>query len=363
MRGGERCLEVLAELYPQADIYTLFYDAAGISEKINRHRVVSSCLNKLPGVEAYYRYLLPIYAFGLRDLERKIARENYDVVISISHCVVKNIRLPESTYHICYCLTPARYIWDKYEDYFGGSRFEFLIRQFMPRLRRDDIQGAKQVHKFIAISEFVKNRIEKYYAREAEVIYPPVSLDWAKPVVKPQKQGQYFLTVNALVPYKNTHLVIQAFNELDEPLLVVGRGPELNRLRELAGNNIRFIENVSDAELAELYRSARALVFAAEEDFGLVPLEIQAAGRPVICYGSGGVLETVSVEQGSATGLFFQTLSEEAIRAAVRSFIEREQEFSADNCQLQARQFATEIFKQKFMEVLEGNISGDLRYA
>lgn len=347
MRGGERVLEVLCEIFPEADIYTLFYNRQNISARINSHRVTPSFLNLLPGVAGYYRNLLPLFPLATYGLGKKIARKEYDLVISISHCAAKNISLPKSTYHLCYCLTPMRYIWDKFEDYFSNHRFENLIKLIAKYLRSWDKRAATRVDRFACISEFIQDRIATVYNRNADVIYPPVAVDWIR-AREPREEGAGFLCANALVPYKNTRYIVEAFNLLGLPLTIVGKGPELEDLKKLARENICFIEHLSDEELGRIYRKSKALVFAAEEDFGMIPVEMQAAGRAVICYAKGGSLETVS----SQTGIFFDELSATSIASAISEFHDREQSISRENCLLQAEKFSKTVFVDKFTSYL-----------
>ena len=360
MRGGERCLSVIAGMFPDADIYTLFYAPEEISSEIRAHKILVSCLQSVPAAKSIYRYLLPFYAFGVRDLERKISRGQYDLLISISHCVAKNVNVQPPTFHLCYCLTPARYLWDQYQVYFGRRKLEPLIRMIALPLRRADLRGVAGVGHFVAISDFVKHRIHSVYGRAADVVYPPVRTDWIKPRNK-LDAGTGFLAVNALVPYKNTQIIVEAFNLLKLPLTVVGRGPEEKALKSIARGNIRFVGAVTDQELARLYSSAKALIFAAEEDFGMVPVEVQAAGRPVICYGRGGVLETVSAERTDPTGMLFSELSVAGLVEAVQNFMVRQADFTVDNCIKQAGKFSVQCFRDGLDAVLrsQGVIKDD----
>lgn len=359
MRGGERCLEVFCKMFPEADLYTLFYLPQRISQNIASHTPVVSVLQRLPFVAKFYRYLLPVYFLGMRDLGRKLeARhglENYDLVISISHCVAKNILVPDSVVHLSYCLTPMRYLWDQYDAYFSQSLFEPAIRRVIASLRCWDVARSDSVTQFVAISRFVELRIKRAYSREAQVIYPPVRTDWIESR-SPGERGEGFLCVNALVPYKNVHIIIEAFNRLGFPLMIVGNGPQKKYFKALAKPNIEFLDFVSDKELALLYRKSRALVFAAEEDFGMTPVEMQAAGRPVIALGRGGSLETVRGEGTSPTGIFFFDLSVDSLCEAVQTFIEREEEFDVRNCQKQASQFSCEKFEREFLDLLKAAI-------
>lgn len=351
MRGGERCLEVLVDLFPEADIYTLFHRPNSVVPSIEARLRGVSRLGRLPGVGAYYRHLLPIYGLGTRDLSRQLAQQHYDLVISVSHCVAKNVAVPPGAIHLCYCLTPMRYIWDKYDDYFADHWGEPAIRRLVEPLRAADREGAAGVHRFVAISDFVRARIQRLYGVDADVIYPPVRTDWISPRVSGER-GSGFLVVNALVPYKNTDLIVDAFNTLGYPLTIVGRGPEERELRRRARSNIRFIPAASDEQLAALYRSADALVFAAEEDFGMTPVEALAAGRPVICYARGGVLETVPPRVKDPVGVHFSELSPEAICEAVEQFVHRQDEFTVDNCTSQAEVFSLTRFVSELSSVL-----------
>ena len=355
MRGGERCLEAICMEFPGADIYTMFYRPGGISAPIKRHRIMVSSLQLLPGVASYYRYLLPFFWVGSCSLSHRLKkehqREKYDLVISVSHCIAKNVRVPDGVPHLCYCLTPMRYLWDQYDSYFRGHPLEWLMRRIVPLLRRWDVEGSKRVNRFCAISEFVRASIRYVYRSDAAVVYPPVATDWIVPR-REGASGEGFLCVSALVPYKNLEIIIRAFNRLPYQLTIVGSGPGEKALREIAGRNITILSKISDEKLARLYRSARALVFAAEEDFGMAPVEAQAAGRPVICYARGGLLETVRGGEVKPTGVYFSQLTEDALLSAIREFVRKETEFSAADCVRNARRFSSERFYSDFHQAL-----------
>jgi len=356
MRGGERCLEVLCGMFPRAEIFTAFLRREAMVPDIARCEITVSPLNSLPFCRAYYRYLLRLYPAAAQALGRSLARsfaaKNYDLVISVSHCLAKNVPVPHGVHHLCYCLTPMRYIWDKYDSYFAHHRFEPIISRVAARLRQWDREQTAGVTNFVAISRFVAKRIETTYGRSADVIYPPVRSDWIAPR-KENEKGEGFLCVSACVPYKNVDLIVRAFNELPYRLTVVGQGPMLGLLMKLARSNIRFVQQVSDVELGRLYRQSQALVFAAEEDFGMAPVESMAAGRPVICYGRGGVLETVRASGERPTGVYFEELTPEALRAAVRDFVRRQHEFSVDNSLEQAEKFSLPRFQHEFAALLD----------
>ena len=358
MRGGEHCLETLTAMYPEAEIYTLFHRADNVSPSFKNQKIQRSVLGELPFVEKYYRHLLPIYYLGVRSLEKKLLKQHkrkpYDAVISVNHCVAKNVRLPKNVPHLCYCLTPVRYAWDQFDMYFAKHRFRNSIAQVMKRIRAWDQKCASDVDTFVGISEFVVDRINRYYKRDATVIYPPVKTDWLLPRKSIAADNSPFLVVSALVPYKNVELIVRAFNDLPYQLIIVGEGPLSGRLRKTARDNIKFRGFVDARELAELYRSSRALVFAAEEDFGMTPVEMQATGGPVIAFGKGGVLETVVASGENKTGVFFQELSAESLCSAVEEFISRQEEFTIDNCLKQARKFSLERFVTQFEETISG---------
>lgn len=311
MRGGERVLEILCEGFPRAPIHTLIHNRAAISDTINRHPSYTSFLQYLPGVHRYYRNLLPVLPAALRSLPSPDA----DLLISTSHCVAKSLRSSASTRHVCYCFTPMRYAWTFYEEYFGRNPLKGLIaRPLLAALRRWDRRTARRVDRFVAISEHVKHRIKRFYGRDADVVYPPV--DTARCTPGPSGQAQTFdLIVSALVPYKRVDLAVTAYSRLRLPLKVVGIGGELNRLRALAGDSVQFLEWQSDDAILDLYRGCRFLLFPGEEDFGIVPLEAQACGKPVIAYGCGGALETVV---DGISGRFFGKQTTEALLDAVR---------------------------------------------
>ena len=288
MRGGEKCLEVFCELFPEADLYTLVYLPDRVSPLIRSMKIHASWFNRLPGVERYYRYGLPLFpsiveGFALRD---------YDLVLSSSHCAAKGVS-PNGALHVSYLHSPMRYVWDMYPSYFGpDSSWPARAGMTLCRgyLQGWDVRSARRVDDFVANSQHVAGKIKSIYGRQATVIYPPV--DTEKFYIKDARTS-FYLIVSALVPYKKIQLAVDAFNRLGLPLTVVGEGPLKRSLEKRAGPNIEFLGWVDDARLAELYASCTALVFPGEEDFGIVPLEAQASGRPVIAYGAGGALETV----------------------------------------------------------------------
>ena len=311
MRGGEKVLDGIAELFPNATIYTLLSDKKKLSQNLKRMPIKNSFLHYFPGVKHYYRWLLPILPFAIRSLK---IDEDTDLVVSSSHCVAKGIRKPEKAFHVCYCHTPARYLWGFEDIYFKRYLWPVraLIRVFLNILRDWDLKVNEGVDFFIANSECVRERILKFYKRDAAIVNPPTAVDFFAPGLSKE---DYYLAVSHFVPYKRLDLVIEAFNRLDRKLFVAGSGPLEHRYQTLRkSSNIYFLGAVSDEELRALYSSARALIFPAEEDFGIVPLEAQSCGTPVIAYGKGGSLETVK------SGIFFDEQTVEAVKNAVERF-------------------------------------------
>lgn len=310
MRGGEKVLDALAELYPDATIYTLFSDKQKLSPNLQRLPIQNSFLHYFPGVKHYYRWLLPLMPLAIRCLKIKDA----DLVISSSHCVAKGIRIPKGARHICYCHTPMRYLWGFQEVYFSRYLWpvRFMIQGILALLKHWDLKVNEAVDLFIANSEYIRNRIQRVYRRDAIVVHPPLDTEFYRPE---GGKENYFLAVSHFVPYKRLDVVIEAFNALDHKLVVIGSGPLESKYQKLRqSDRISLWGGVTDRVLRKAYAGARALIFPAEEDFGIVPLEAQACGTPVLALGRGGALETVK------SGIFFNEQTPEAVRQAVTEF-------------------------------------------
>ncbi len=310
MRGGERVLEILCNAFPQAPIYSLLANRSAISGIINRHPIHTSWMQRIPGIERHYRAFLPLFPAAVHSLHPPPA----DLMISTSHCVAKSIVTYPQTRHLCYCFTPMRYAWTFYDEYFGDSRAKALIaRPLLAWLRHWDRRTANRVDRFVAISQHVRKRISDFYGRDADVVYPPVDTQRCTPGDTPGS-GDFDLIVSAMVPYKRIDLAVDAYNRLGWPLKIAGTGSRRAALEARAKRNISFEGWRSDAEILDLYRNCRLLVFPGEEDFGIVPLEAQACGKPVVAYGRGGALETI---QNGVTGVFFNEQSPVALAQAV----------------------------------------------
>lgn len=318
MRGGEKVLESLCRLFPAADLFTLLHLPGTVSALIESRRITTSFLQKLPQAGKRYRHYLPLMPLAVETFDLS----GYDLVISSSHCVAKSVRHPPTVPHISYCHTPMRYVWDQYDVYFGPGRAAWPVRTTMAALRKPlqrwDASTSRRVDAFVANSAYIADRIRRHYGREAEVIHPPVE---AADFPLSRRDDGYYLLVSALVPYKRADVAVEAFNRLEMPLRIVGSGPEERDLRRRAGRTIEFAGWAGTEELRAHYAGCRALVFPAEEDFGIVPVEAMASGKPVIAYGRGGARETV-VPLGSAapTGLFFDAQAPESLAEAVRTF-------------------------------------------
>lgn len=356
MRGGERCLEVFAEMFPDADLYTLVHVPGSVTPVIERRRVVTSFLQRLPDAGRRYRTFLPLFPAAIRAFDLS----GYRLVLSSSHAVAKSVRVPPGARHVCYCFTPMRYVWDLYDDYFG-PRAGRLTRVIMPplaaALRRWDRRTAAGVHRFVAISRFVAERIRRCYGREADVIHPPVDVARFRLEETP---GDFYLVVSALTPYKRIDIAVEAANRLRRRLVVVGTGPEEARLCAQAGPTVEFLGWRDDATVADLYAQCRALLFPAVEDFGITPLEAMASGRPVIALGRGGALETVVRPGGPEppTGLFFDEQSAEALAAAIERFEADPGRFDPKALRRRAEGFDRPLFRERIERYLEEALAG-----
>lgn len=348
MRGGEKVLEILCELFPQADIYTLFYIPGTVSKKIEAHRIIPSSLSQMPFTKEGYRYYLPLMPKAVEwfDLSR------YDLVISSSHCVAKGAAVKKGTLHICYCHTPMRYIWDQFEHYFGKGRSSGSVRFFMnlllPYLRSWDQKSSQRVDHFIANSQTVQTRIQKYYSRNSTVIVPPVDTDFYTVGERTQDgKESYYLIVSAFAPYKKVDIAVQAFNETGLPLKIIGKGQEEKRLKKMAKSNIEFLGWKSNDELKSYYQSCMALIFPGEEDFGIVPVEAMACGKPVVAYRKGGATETVIENE---TGVFFEPQTPKSLSDAVERC--KNQIWDAKKIREYSLKFSVQRFKSELNQFI-----------
>ena len=362
MRGGEKVLEVFCELFQGAKIFTLIHIKGSVSSTIEALPVETSFIQKLPEAKKRYRNYLPLFPAAIERFDLR----DFDLILSSSHCVAKGVIPHPGSLHISYCHTPMRYVWSMYEEYFGKGRVGWIARELMPffatYLRGWDSGTVHRVDNFVANSQHVRKRIKRYYGRDADVIYPPVSTE--KTYLQEKDEG-YFLIVSAFAPYKRVDIAIDAFNRLGERLVVVGTGQDKKRLKGIAGRNIEFCGWADSEKLVDYYAGCRALIFPGEEDFGIVPVEAQCFGKPVIAYGAGGVLETVKglwVEgthgktERNPTGLFFREQTTEALMSAIHRFASLS--FDPAVIRSHALGFDREIFKDRIRVYIDRQLSG-----
>ena len=359
-RGGENVLAEILHVYPDADLFALVDFLPEASRALlSGKRATTSFLQRVPGGRKYFRALLPLFPRAIESLDVS----GYDLVISSSHAVAKGVRTRPGQMHICYCHTPMRYAWELREQYLGQLGFGFglrgqVARRILDRLRDWDLRTSDSVTHFVANSDFIRGRIARCYGRDATVIYPPVDVDFFTPAVDAVEPAErdYYVTASRWVPYKRVDLIAAAFRDLPERrLLIVGDGPEAARVRSAAGHNVDLVGEVPRERLRDLLRGARAFVFAAEEDFGILPVEAQACGTPVIAYGAGGSLETVrGGDEETATGSFFGSQTPEAIAAAITGYDGSLCTISIAACRTNALRFSVERFREQLQAYVAG---------
>ena len=336
-RGGERVLEQVAALFPGSDLYTLLHRRGFRAPGIRLGRVITSGIQQIPGASQYYRHLLPLHPWAIRRLR---VDDRVDLLVSSDAAMIKGLSLADHTKHVCYCHSPPRYLWELGEDYKRTSMAaRIVLDRVAPRLRRFDHAAAQRVDHFIANSQFVAGRIEKYYQRDAEVVYPPVAVNTFR---FDRRRETFSLVVSELVPYKRIDLAVRAFRGLDRRLVVIGGGPERQRLERLATPNVEFLGRQPFHVLKWHLERASQFIFPGIEDFGIAPVEAQAAGCPVIAYRGGGALETVIAGR---TGKFFDEPSPAALRSAATSF--EASDLTAAQCRRNAERFSVSKFQQR----------------
>jgi glycosyltransferase involved in cell wall biosynthesis len=358
MRGGEKVLDAICELYPEAPLYTLVQRRGTVSERIESRRVRRSFTQRLPGADRYYRQYLPIFPAAVEFFDF----DDFDLVISTSHCAVKSVIRPGRAVHISYCHSPMRYAWDQFEEYFGTPRVgpvrSRLLRPVMAAIARWDASTAGRVDRFVANSRYVAGRIRRYYNRGSTVVYPPVDTAYYRPAsdtVADPSSDSGFLVVSALVPYKRLEVAIDACRRLGAPLTIVGTGPEQPRLQGLAGPDVTFLGWRTDEEIRELYRRSRAVLLPGVEDFGMVPVEAQASGCPVVALNAGGASETVIHGE---TGILVEESTAEAFADGLDRV--RRQAFDRGHLREHALQFSRARFLAQFQAVVNEAAAGNV---
>ena len=349
MRGGEKVLEAICELYPGATLFTLVRVPGSVSRKIEAHTIHTSFAQRLPRAARWYRHYLPLYPAAVETFDL----DTYDLVVSSSHCAVKSVITRGDAKHVCYCHSPMRYAWDQFDAYFGpeqvGAWPSRALRPVMAGLARWDASTSSRVDRFLANSQYVAGRIRRYYNRGSSIVYPPVDTDFYRPAPGRANAGSGALVVSALVPYKRIDVAIEASRLTGIPLRIVGHGPEESRLRAHAnGSAVEFLGWRSDAEIRDLYRGAAAVLLPGTEDFGIVPVEAQACGTPVVAFDAGGARETVI---DGITGALVTDRSAAAFADAMAGVVARG--LDADAVRTNAERFSIAAFKAHFQNAVE----------
>jgi len=355
MRGGEKCLEVLCRAFPDATLHTLIHRPGALSPAIEGMTIRPSPLQRLPGVFDHYRKLLPIMPMAARSWRVG----EVDLVVSLSHCVAKMVRVPPGVPHVCYCFTPMRYAWDGRDAYLASWSDRPVRRALagalLDRLRRQDRETSGRVSHFVAISETIRDRIGRCYDRESRVIQPPVDTDFYTPGEVPRED--FYLCVSALVPYKNLDQAVMACTASNRRLIVIGGGPERARLERLAGPSVTFLGWQSDEVIRDHYRRCRALLFPGEEDFGIVPIEALACQAPVIALGRGGAAETVD----DSVGRTYPESTPEALRAAIEAWEAVGRPSDPEIARGRAEALALPVFRRRLLGYLAEVVAGQGR--
>lgn len=355
--GAEKVLAEMLALYPQADLYSVIdFLSDADREKLGGRRAFTSFIQSLPFAQKAYRSYLPLMPLAIEQLDLS----GYDLVLSSSHAVAKGVITGPDQVHVSYVHSPMRYAWDLQHQYLKESGLErgmkgWLVRAMLHRIRMWDVRTANGVDCFIANSAFIARRIRKVYGRSAEVVYPPVAVH---EFAVGTDREDFFVTASRLVPYKRVDAIVAAFSRLPESrLVVIGDGPDYQKLRRIAPSNVEFLGHVSHAVLMARLQAARAFIFAAEEDFGISPVEAQACGTPVIAYAKGGALETVVGSGPWATGAFFFSQTGEAIARAIEDFSANADSVMPEACRRNAERFSTSSFRARFSVVVDRAIA------
>ena len=348
MRGGERVLEQLLHLYPQAELFTLLHVPGSVSPLIQGHTIHTSPLQSMPGAHRWYRYALPLFPRWIEQFDLRV----YDLVISSSHCVAKGGRPRAGVPHVCYCHTPMRYLYDQSAAYAQGSALTRVgLAAFGERLRAWDRASALRVSQFVANSTHVRDRIRSLYHRQATVVHPPVQVDRFHSEAQRQ---DFYVCISALVPYKRIDLLVDAFNQSGRRLIVIGSGPDRGRIEALARSNVSFTGWIADGEVADLLSRCRGFVFSGVEDFGIAMVEAMASGAPVIAYARGGALDSVTAE----TGVLFDQQTAHGINRAIETAEQRT--FVPAELQAHARRFDAAHFRAAFQAQVDAALSHQL---
>jgi len=347
--GAEKVLEAMSEVYP-SKIYTLVADREGLKgSRFEDQEIKTSFIQKLPRAKKKYRSYLPFFPLAIEQFDLS----DYDLIISSSHSIAKGVLTHADQFHVCYCHTPMRYAWDLYQQYLREAKLKsgpkgVLAKFFLHYLRIWDAHAASRVNVYVANSEFVARRIQKLYGQESTVIYPPVDVESFE--LCETKEG-YYLTAARFVPYKKIDMIVETFQHFpDRKLVVIGDGPDMEKIKAKAGKNVELLGYQDDQTLKGMLKKARAFLYAAVEDFGILPVEAQACGTPVIAYGKGGVCETIAPNQ---TGVFFEQQTPEALGKAIQDFEKSQDQFDPKVIHSHVQPFALARFQNEFKTLVE----------
>ena len=352
MRGGEKVLENICSLYPDADIYTHVYAKKNISNKLNKHKIKTTFINYLPFAKNLYKYYLPLMPLALKLLDLK----KYDLIISSESGPSKGFKKKDSAIHVCYCHSPMRYLYDMKDEYLETYNFfvKKIINWYFKFLQKWDMKTAQSIDLVIANSSFVSNRIRKYWHRDAIVIHPTINCD---DFYISTKEKEYYLIISELVRYKRIDIAIRAFNKLNKKLYVIGSGPLLNKYKKIAKNNIKFFQNIDDSRKSMYLSNCRALIFPGIEDFGITPIEAMASGRPVIAFKYGGVLDYM---KENINAFFFEEQTEQSLINSINNFEIKENIFKPNIIMDSIKDFNHDNFKKEFRLLLADSFQSKL---
>lgn len=347
MRGGEKVLEELCKMFPEADIYTNVYNPAKISNEIKKHKIFTTKVNNFPMAKKLYQKYMPFMPKALMELNLT----NYDLIISSESGPAKGICPAPNAFHICYCHTPMRYLWDMYHDYFRKSNpvVKFFMKKMIPGLRQWDVMSSNLVDHFIANSSFVAKRINRYYNREADVVFPPCNIE--KYINNPRNPKDFYLFFGQLVGYKRADLAIEACIKANKKIVVIGDGKSKEAKKYEKTGLVTFTGRVSDEQVAQYLSQAKALLFPGIEDFGIIPVEANSAGCPVLAYRKGGAIDSIKENE---TGLFFDEQTVESLVDCINQFEKQENNFTnRENYKKHVQQFSNENFVKKIQKIVD----------
>jgi glycosyltransferase involved in cell wall biosynthesis len=351
--GSEQVVSAMLEVFPQAALYALVHDPEALrGTPLEKVQVRTSFIQSLPKAKKKYRMYLPLMPLAVEQFDLR----SYDIVISSSHAVAKGVITGADQLHLSYVYTPLRYAWDLYQDYMAYDEMSRGLKSWVARVvlhyvRLWDVTSANRVDAYLTLSEYIAQRIWHTYRRPARVIYPPVNVEYYRPDLP---REEFFISLSRFVSYKRMDLIVDAFTRMGKPIVIIGEGPDFAEVQRIAGPNIELLGYQPDEVAADYLQRAKGFVFAAEEDFGIAPVEAQAAGCPVIAYGRGGTLETVvGWPETNPTGVFFDAQTPGAIEAAVQLFEAHEGEFLPENCRLNAQRFGGERFRRELATTIE----------